>query len=206
MLLTQSNVAPEVWRLTFAALPSSVITTLLLIVMLQLIVTDVQPITEPTSKIMSVVMDPPEEIDEREPLLERPVEPETPPDWEPELSLPTIEVAGITPGSPVFDFNPQDGTIETGRGGGIFAYVRVEPVYPNRALARGIEGFVDLAFDITGAGGTTNIRVIDADPQGVFERAAMRALQKWKYKVPLEDGIATGQRDMTTRIRFKLEE
>jgi protein TonB len=204
MVLTQTNAAPEVWRLTFSALPSSVITTLLLIVMLQLIVTDVQPITEPTSKILSVVMDPPEEIDEREPLLERPVEPETPPDWEPELSLPTIEVAGITPGAPTLDFNPD--SIPTNEGGEIFAYVRVEPVYPNRALSRGIEGFVDLAFDITGAGGTTNIRVIDADPEGVFERAAMRALQKWKYKVPLEDGIATGQRDMTTRIRFKLEE
>ena len=55
------------------------------------------------------------------------------------------------------------------------------------------------------AGKTENIRVIDAVPEGVFEKAAIRALNKWKYKAPIEEGVPNGLKNMTTRIRFELE-
>ncbi|HER19897.1 MAG TPA: TonB family protein, partial [Chromatiales bacterium] len=38
--------------------------------------------------------------------------------------------------------------------------------YPSRAQARGIEGWVHLRFDVTPDGGTDNIVILDADPQG----------------------------------------
>jgi TonB family protein len=74
-----------------------------------------------------------------------------------------------------------------------------------RRLSGSIEGYVDLAFDIAVTGLTTNIRVIAAQPEGVFNRAAIAALKKWKYKVPVIDGFARGQLDMMTRIRFELK-
>ncbi len=109
-----------------------------------------------------------------------------------------------------WDHNPRPpldgdtGPISTGANM-VVPYLKLQPTYPPRALKRGIEGHVDLAFDITAAGKTTNIRVIEAEPEGVFERAAIRALEKWKYKVPMSDGTPQGQVDMMTRLSFKLE-
>ncbi len=90
--------------------------------------------------------------------------------------------------------------------GGIVAYLKPQPVYPSRPLTKGIEGHVDLVFDIAVTGSTTNIRIIDAQPQGLFERAAIRALEKWRYKVPVIDDVPQGQVDMMTRMRFALED
>ena len=88
----------------------------------------------------------------------------------------------------------------------VVPYLKLQPEYPTRAINRGIQGYVDLAFDITAAGTTSNIRVIEARPEGVFERAAIRALQRWKYKVPIIDGAPQGQVDMMTRLSFQLED
>lgn len=90
-------------------------------------------------------------------------------------------------------------------GYGAIPLVNVPPEYPRRALQRGIQGYVDLIFDITASGQTTNIRVLAAEPADVFERAAIRALGKWKYQPPIEDGRPVSQRNITTRIRFSLE-
>ena len=87
----------------------------------------------------------------------------------------------------------------------VVPFLKLQPEYPSRALSRGIEGFVDLSFDITAAGTTTNIRVIGAEPEGVFERAAIRALERWKYRVPVNNGVPQGQVDMMTRMSFALE-
>jgi TonB family protein len=74
-----------------------------------------------------------------------------------------------------------------------------------RRLSGSIEVYVDLAFDIAVTGLTTNIRVIAAQPEGVFNRAAIAALKKWKYQVPVIEGAARGQAGMMTRIRFELK-
>lgn len=81
--------------------------------------------------------------------------------------------------------------------------VRVEPQYPPRAAERGVEGWVEVGFTVTADGGTTDVRVIAADPPGVFNRAAIKAVRRWKYKPEVVDGKAVptpGQ-----RVRFELE-
>jgi TonB family protein len=55
------------------------------------------------------------------------------------------------------------------------------PKYPWRALTKGIEGFVELAFSLDGKGNVIDIEVIDSLPGGTFERAATKALKKWKF-------------------------
>jgi protein TonB len=60
-------------------------------------------------------------------------------------------------------------------------------------------------FDITPAGKTENIRVVYAEPEGVFERSSMKALAKWKYKPAMDDGVAMPQKNQTTRITYELE-
>ena len=59
--------------------------------------------------------------------------------------------------------------------------VRIEPIYPKEAADQGIEGSVVLGFTLTQDGQTDNVKVISAEPKGVFDREAKRALKQWKY-------------------------
>ncbi|MDX2144964.1 MAG: energy transducer TonB [Rhodospirillaceae bacterium] len=58
---------------------------------------------------------------------------------------------------------------------------RVMPLYPLRALDRGIEGWVELSFTILPDGTTADIAVTDAYPKGTFDKPAKAALAKWTY-------------------------
>lgn len=59
-----------------------------------------------------------------------------------------------------------------------------QPTYPQAALERGVEGSVVLEFGLSPDGSVENVRVIDAKPVGVFDKAATDAFRQWKYRVP----------------------
>lgn len=61
---------------------------------------------------------------------------------------------------------------------------RFEPVYPEHASQKGIEGSVVLQFDIETDGSVTNVNVVESNPEGVFNRSAKIALRKWVYEPP----------------------
>lgn len=83
--------------------------------------------------------------------------------------------------------------------------VRVNPQYPSRALLANIEGWVHVEFTITAAGTVKDARVIDADPPGYFERAALGAVQKYKYRPKIEDGTAVERPGVQVVLSFKLD-
>lgn len=83
--------------------------------------------------------------------------------------------------------------------------VRVSPLYPPRAQARGVEGWVLLEFTITPEGTTKDIEVVDADPDGYFERAAKDAVKRYKYKPRIVDGVAVDWPGVRLMISFELE-
>lgn len=82
--------------------------------------------------------------------------------------------------------------------------VRIEPKYPVQAARDGKEGFVQLSFTITETGEVDDVNVIKAEPKRIFDREAIRALQKWKYKPKIQDGKAVRQPGMTVELVFKL--
>ena len=84
--------------------------------------------------------------------------------------------------------------------------VRVEPVYPPRALARGVEGWVLVEFTITAAGTTADVRAVKADPERVFDAAAVKAVESWKYNPRVEAGMATDRRGVQVLISFAIAE
>ena len=84
--------------------------------------------------------------------------------------------------------------------------VRVGAVYPARALERNIEGYVVVEFVVTQTGTVRNPVVIVADPPGYFERAALTAVQKFKYKPRIFDGKAEEVPGVRNRIVFELED
>lgn len=84
--------------------------------------------------------------------------------------------------------------------------VKVQPIYPQRALSRGIEGYVIVQFTVTKQGTTKNIHVVEAKPTGIFDRAAMQAAAKFKYKPRVIDGEPIEVPGVKNIIRFKLED
>jgi protein TonB len=87
----------------------------------------------------------------------------------------------------------------------IVPLVRVAPQYPMRAQQRGIEGWVEVSFTISTAGTVKNPRVVAYHPSTIFNRAALRAIRKWKYNPKIEDGKPVEQSD-TVRLTFELED
>ena len=78
---------------------------------------------------------------------------------------------------------------------------------PNTRTARerGIEGWVQVQFTITPAGTVADQKVVDADPKGLFERAALDAIGRWKYNPKVVDGRAMERRGVMVVLTFKLE-
>ena len=66
--------------------------------------------------------------------------------------------------------------------------VRVPPDYPFKALMDGVEGFVILRFVVTETGSVEDPEVLRAEPPNLFERAARRAVLRWKYQPQIRDG------------------
>ena len=82
--------------------------------------------------------------------------------------------------------------------------VDIPPEYPRRALAAGIEGQVTLQFTVNAEGRVENIRILSAEPPGVFERAARRAVSRWRFAPRRENGVAVS-REVSKTMNFRLE-
>jgi protein TonB len=59
--------------------------------------------------------------------------------------------------------------------------------YPSGALQKKIQGTVELGFMVTPKGTVTDIKVLDANPAGIFETAATKAISRLRYKPSLDD-------------------
>ncbi|XBQ15007.1 MAG: TonB family protein [Oceanicaulis sp.] len=82
--------------------------------------------------------------------------------------------------------------------------VRIEPEYPVRAAERGVEGTCDVTFDVTPDGVTTNIRILSCD-SSLFERAAIRAVERWRYQPKIVEGTAVRRTGVVTQFNFQLD-
>ena len=83
--------------------------------------------------------------------------------------------------------------------------VKVAPVYPRRALQRGIEGFVIVEFTVTKQGAVKDVAVVEANPEGIFEQAAMDAALKFKYKPRVVNGGPAEVSGVQNRITFQID-
>lgn len=90
--------------------------------------------------------------------------------------------------------------------GNYLPIVRVSPIYPRRALTRGIEGYVLVEFVVTETGTVRDPVVLFADPPGFFERAAVTAVMKFKYKPKVAGGKPVAVSGVRSRIVFEMED
>jgi protein TonB len=119
----------------------------------------------------------------------------------PDMDIPDLDVP-LSGGAGMFigNFEQVDRSAE----GDIIPIVRINPIYPRDAAMNGIEGWVTLEFTITETGTVKSPKVIDSKPPRIFNREAMRAILKWKFKPRVVDGVAV-ERRATQTIDFTLE-
>ncbi len=80
----------------------------------------------------------------------------------------------------------------------------VPVVYPETALIRGVEGWVDLEFVVDRNGQPQNPVVVDASLPGRFDDAALAAVVQYRY-VPFELDGRIYERRLRLRIRFRVQ-
>ena len=83
--------------------------------------------------------------------------------------------------------------------------VKVAPIYPRRAQSRGIEGFVIVEFVVTKNGSVRDAKVVEAKPADIFDRAAVAATLKFKYKPRVVDGVAMEVAGVQNKITFEID-
>ncbi len=197
-------------RFGIAILSGAVVTSALLFLMTFLIESGESPLTEVRERqLLDFVRVRQEEVvnrEERKP--EKPPKPETPPPDVPPPPSDDInpDVGAVSVRAPTINTSAQiAGPGELSYSDGEYLpIVRVAPVYPNRALSRGLEGYVDLMFTVTEAG-TVKDPVVTYSTSSLFERAAKNAVLKFKYKPRVVDGKPVEVPGVETRIRFQLE-
>ena len=98
--------------------------------------------------------------------------------------------------------------------------VKVQPVYPRRALSRGLQGWAIVEFTVSAQGTVIDPIVVNNcgwtrprsagpcvdSPNSVFDSAAIRAAQKFKYKPKVIDGEPVETAGVQNRIVFELAE
>jgi len=115
-----------------------------------------------------------------------------------QFNMPSVQLSGASTGlsAPGAGF---------ARDGDATPIIRIDAKYPIQAARDGKEGWVKLSFTINEIGGVEDVKVIDAKPKRVFNRAAKRALRKWKYKPKVVDGKPMKQLGLTVQLDFKME-
>jgi len=114
----------------------------------------------------------------------------------------SIQVPRTSPDRPNDTVLPPLGVFSDGP---LVAMVRVAPVYPARAIAREIEGYVVVRFDVTVNGLVTNVVVVESS-NSVFDEAAVKAAQKFRFKPRIVDGMALESYGIQNLFRFSLDD
>jgi len=86
----------------------------------------------------------------------------------------------------------------------VIPLVQIEPRYPSQAISRKIEGYVLVRLKISKLGRVESVEVIDAKPEGVFERETIKAAWRYRFKPKLVNGKPVAQ-VATLPFEFKLD-
>ncbi len=78
------------------------------------------------------------------------------------------------------------------------------PEYPRRAVRLGVEGTVRLEFDVDTDGSVLDPYVVESNPPGVFDRAAIKAVRKFLYQPPTYNGTSVKVNNVQIDLTFKL--
>jgi len=143
----------------------------------------------------------------KEVLPEKVEDPEEPPPELEPIEFDTeidMSAANMAPTSQ-FSINVSSSGMSTGDGE-YLPIVKVAPIYPRRAQTRGITGYCIIEYIVTRSGSIRDPKAVDCQPQGVFERASLKAAEKFKYKPRVVDGEAIEVAGVQNKFTYELEQ
>ena len=185
----------------------ALVTFLLFMIMQAVIANDGANVEEGVrGKLLDLVrLEPDDDIQTKQRKPKPPPPPDEPP---PDMPQPQFDSSDVSQG---VDMGAVDVSVDLDVGGGGFSsdgeylpIVKVAPVYPRRAQTRGIEGYVLLQFTVTRTGAVIDPVVVESKPTGIFDRAAMNAALKFKYKPKVVNGDPIDVAGVLHRITFEL--
>lgn len=113
-------------------------------------------------------------------------------------------IAAATPesgGNPTAD--TASGTKAAGKTSNSVLLKAVGARYPSAAMRARQAGWVVVAFTVDADGSTSDVKVVDANPRHVFDRAAIDAVARYEFKPAMKNGVAVSSIKQQ-RIEFKL--
>lgn len=147
-----------------------------------------------------------EVIETKKEKPQKPPEPEVPPEMpSQDMSNNFDNAMAVSVSAPVIGNQLSVGGVGFGVSDGEYLpIVKVAPVYPARALSRGLEGYVIVEFTVTRTGTVRDVIVIEST-SSLFERAASEAALKFKYKPRVIDGEAVEVPGVRNKITFEIQ-
>ncbi|MCH9826361.1 MAG: energy transducer TonB [Gammaproteobacteria bacterium] len=202
---------PQLLRLVGGAVIALIVTFLLYWLMASLVAAGREAMTEgPSGRIVDFVRvkkDQDLNVDQKKP--EKPQKPQAAPDTpQPQQNdnqNPDANTVNIGPMNVANDVSLQNGFGLSASDGEYLPIVKVAPIYPDSAARRGLEGWVLLKFTVTETGAVRDPVVLESEPGSTFDRAAMKAVLKFKYKPRVEGGKPVEVPGVEHLITFKLE-
>ena len=136
---------------------------------------------------------------------EKPPEPEAPPEMPaPDMMNNFDNSMAVSVSAPQINTSMNIGGVGFAVSDGEYLpIVKVAPVYPSRALSRGLEGYVIVEFTVTRTGTVRDVSVVEST-SALFERAASEAALKFKYKPRVIDGEAVEVPGVRNKITFEI--
>jgi protein TonB len=192
----------------FAILLSVPVVVGLFMIMHSLIDKDFENPEVSNSKIAELVQ-PDEEIklDTTTKKPEKVEEPEEPP---PELEMAQINLdmdIDVANTAPTANVNVEISSSGMSSGDGEYLpIVKVAPIYPRRAQTRGISGYCIVEYTVTKSGSIRDPVAVDCSPAGVFDRASVKAAEKFKYKPRVVDGEPIEVAGVQNKFTYELEQ
>jgi protein TonB len=131
---------------------------------------------------------------------------EPPPDMDtPDLDMDMdVDVVNMAPTAQV-DLDISSSGMATGDGE-YLPIVKVAPIYPRRAQSRGISGYCIVEYTVMASGAIRDPKTVDCQPEGVFEKASVKASLKFKYKPRVVDGVAIEVGGVQNKFTYELEQ
>lgn len=88
--------------------------------------------------------------------------------------------------------------------GALINIIAVRPNYPMAASSRGLEGHVVVRFDVTAMGTVVNAVVVDSS-SSLFNRSALDAIKKFRFKPKVIDGMPQESYGLQRLFTFEME-
>ena len=203
----------QITRMAFGILLGLIITAALFWFMQYLIETADRDLNEGASGhlIDFVRLKRDESIQRRQLKPKKPPPPDAPPPQPPTPQLenldPNAEKIAIS-AAPVETDIEMSGGFSLGVGEGDYLpIVKVAPIYPQRALSRGIEGYCVVQYVVTKNGTIRDPFVVeDQGTSSLFHRASIQAALKFKYKPRVMDGQAVEVPGVQNKFTYEIQE